>query len=53
MLPAGPTEVQIDGEWVLGERKYDIIQFYADPGGLRTVPANDIVAVAEPGEKFT
>jgi hypothetical protein len=37
--------VQVDGEWVLGERKYDIIQFYADPGGLRTVRADDIVSI--------
>jgi hypothetical protein len=26
-----------------GVRRQDIIQFYADPGGLRTVNAEDIV----------
>jgi hypothetical protein len=26
-----------------GVRQYDIIQFYADPGGLRTVRADDLI----------
>lgn len=36
MLPAGPMP---DG----GVRRKDLIQFWADPGGLRTVVAEDIV----------
>jgi hypothetical protein len=35
-LPAGP----LAGGHI---RKHDLIQFYADPGGLRTINADDII----------
>lgn len=35
-LPAGPLP---DG----GVRQHDLIQFFSDPGGLRTVRADDLV----------
>lgn len=42
-LKAGPTEyLAEDGEWVIGYREQDIIQFWAHDGGLRTVAATDI-----------
>jgi hypothetical protein len=35
-LPAGPTSGG-------GERKQDIVQFIARDGGIRTVPAEDLI----------